>query len=996
LLEIIEPTGFLILQEPINFKVEGIRDYDKDSDGDYIKTIEVFNEQPTATIIIDKSILLRDDVNTSLIDTSDYSKIQFKLTAKEDIIDRADNSVIYSAGTEIGIYNLSKEGNLKIEGLPLGIYELQEVSIIPGLVLKDTIYTVEFILKDNTTKVYTETLEIENETTIFEFSKKSITGEDELIDAKLKVLDEENNIVDSWTSTDKPHKIEGLEAGKTFKLVEEIAPNGYVIANEIEFTVSSTNEIQKVTMIDKIVEVQKIDIDGNPVENSTLQVLDKDMNIIDEWTTSNEAYRVSGLREGEIYILHEEVVAEGFVKATDIEFEVSYDKETQVIEMIDKVVEIIKLDVYGNPVENSTLTVLDEENNVVDEWVTTKESHRVCNLEENKKYTLVEKNVAEGYVKASNIEFTVNDDKATQTIEMVDKIVEIIKLDVDKSPVVNSTLQVLDEERNIIDEWITTNEPYRVKNLEENRKYILSEKIVAEGYVKACDIEFEVTTNKENQKIEMIDKIVEVLKVDVDGNPVVNSTLQVLDEKRNVIDEWITTNEPYRVKNLEENKKYILSEKIVAEGYVKASDIEFEVTTDKENQIVQMIDKIVEISKIDIAGEEIPGATLQVKDLEENIIDEWVSEEIPHKVRGLQEGVTYILHEEITVDGYVQATDIEFTVTYDKENQKIEMIDKVVEISKVDIAGEEIEGATLQVLDKEDNIVDEWISGKIPHKVKGLKENETYRLHEELVVDGYVKATDIEFTVTLDKETQKIEMIDKIVLISKIDKITGEMIADCHLKIIDEENNVVDSWISTKEPHQVVGLEENKKYCLVEDEAKYGFSIAEPIEFVVTEDKQTQEIVMEDMPILKTIRVLKIDSETKEIIKDKFVFGLYEDEACTKLIKKVKSNKALGTVLFEDIRYGTVYLKELSAPKGYQLSDKVVKIEINDEGTFADGELLEDDNSVCTLTYENKLIPKVQTGNEIDYAILFGSIIISLLGAIIGIVILIRKNKKNK
>lgn len=569
--EIIEPTGFLILQEPINFKVEGIRDYDKDNDGDYIKTIEVFNEQPTATIIIDKSILLRDEVDTSLIDTSDYSKIQFKLTAKEDVIDKADNSIIYKAGTEIGIYNLTKEGTLKIEGLPLGIYELLEVSIIPGLVLSDTIYTVEFILKDNTTKVYTETLEIENETTIFEFSKKSITGEDELVDAKLKVLDEENNIVDSWTSSDKPHKIEGLEAGKSFKLVEEIAPNGYVIANEIEFTVSNTNEIQKVTMIDKIVEVLKVDIDGNPVENSTLQVLDKDKNIVDEWITTKEVHRVCGLREGEIYILHEEIVAEGFVKATDIEF-----------------------------------------------------------------------------------------------------------------------------------------------------------------------------------------------------------------------------------------------------------------------------------------------------------------------------------------------------------------------------------------------------------------------------------------TVTLEKVNQKIEMIDKIVLVSKIDKITGEILTDCHLKIIDEENNVIDSWISTNEPHQVIGLEENKKYWLIEDEAKYGYLVAEPIEFEVTEYKQTQEIVMEDMPILKTIRVLKIDSETKEIIKDKFIFGLYEDEDCTKLIKKVKSDKATGTVLFEDIRFGTVFLKELSAPKGYQLSDKVVKIEINHEGTFADGELLEDDNSICTLTYENKLIPKIQTGNEVDYVILFGSIIISLLGAVIGIVILIRKNQKNK
>ena len=81
------------------------------------------------------------------------------------------------------------------------------------------------------------------------------------------------------------------------------------------------------------------------------------------------------------------------------------------------------------------------------------------------------------------------------------------------------------------------------------------------------------------------------------------------------------------------------------------------------------------------------------------------------------------------------------------------MIDKIVEMSKVDIAGEEIEGATIQVLDKDNKVVDEWVSGKEPHKIKNLVEGETYTLHEEIVADSYVKATDIEFKVITDKGT---------------------------------------------------------------------------------------------------------------------------------------------------------------------------------------------------------------------------------------------------
>ena len=376
-------------------------------------------------------------------------------------------------------------------------------------------------------------------------------------------------------------------------------------------------------------------------------------------------------------------------------------------------------------------------------------------------------------------------------------------------------------------------------------------------------------------------------------------------------------------------------------------------------------------------------------------MDEWTSTNEAHKIKNLVEGETYTLHEEYAPEGYVIATDVEFTVSKDKETQKIEMIDKIVEMSKKDIAGDELEGATIIVTNtKTKNIVDKWVSGKEPHRIQGLIEGETYVMHEEIAIDGYVKATDIEFTVSKDKETQKIEMIDKVVLVSKTDLVTGEELPGAELEVTDKEGNVIDKWTSTKEPHHVTGLEEGKEYTLTEKTCPYGYEVAESINFVVTTDKETQLVEMKDMPILKTIKVIKADSETKETIKAKFKFGIYEDPECTKLIKEVKADKESGTVTFEDLRYGTYYIKETKAPFGYQLSDKVVKIEINNEGTFADGELLEDNDSICTFTY-NKLIPKIQTGSEMNYILLIGSAIISLLGITTGIVALKRKNKNN-
>ena len=425
----------------------------------------------------------------------------------------------------------------------------------------------------------------------------------------------------------------------------------------------------------------------------------------------------------------------------------------------------------------------------------------------------------------------------------------------------------------------------------------------------------------------------------------------------------------------------------------KQEDTKTKVYTNEEKFVNDTT--IVEFSKTDITGDkELKGATLTVTDNNGNVIDRWVSGEKTHKIEGLKAGEKYTLKEEIQVDSYVKATDIEFTVENTKEIQKVTMIDKVVNMSKVDIGGNEIEGAEMQVLDHEGNIVDEWVSGKEAHKISGLEEGKSYILHEEVCVDGFVKATDIEFEVSYDKETQHLEMVDKIVDVTKTDMVNGEEVEGAKLVVTDKEGNEIDKWTSTKEPHHVVGLEEGKTYVLTETTCPYGYEIAESITFTVTTDKETQLIEMKDMPILKSVQVEKIDKDTGEHIKsNKFTFGIFEDEKCTKLIKEAGANEFEGTALFENLRYGTFYIKELKAPLGYKLSDQVVKIEINDEGVFADGVSLEETEGIYSFVYYNSLLPAVQTGNETNYALLLGIATIAAVGIIGGTILL--KHKKN-
>lgn len=149
------------------------------------------------------------------------------------------------------------------------------------------------------------------------------------------------------------------------------------------------------------------------------------------------------------------------------------------------------------------------------------------------------------------------------------------------------------------------------------------------------------------------------------------------------------------------------------------------------------------------------------------------------------------------------------------------------------------------------------------------------------------------------------------------------------------------------------------------------------------------------MPILRSVQVEKIDKDTGAHIKsNKFRFGIYEDVECTKLIKEVGANEYEGTALFEDLRFGTYYIKETKAPLGYKLSDQVVKIEINDEGVFADGVSLEENNGVYSFECYNSLLPIIQTGNEMNYALLLVIGAIAITGIIGGIIL--QKKKKNK
>lgn len=355
----------------------------------------------------------------------------------------------------------------------------------------------------------------------------------------------------------------------------------------------------------------------------------------------------------------------------------------------------------------------------------------------------------------------------------------------------------------------------------------------------------------------------------------------------------------------------------------------------------------------------------------------------------------WIVKEVVAPTGYVvDATQHHIHISDDGVVINITMTDKQVQISKTDITGEkEVVGAELTITDESGNVVDSWTSTDTVHYANGLAEGQKYTLTEKTAPLGYAVATSVEFVVSTDKVTQQVTMVDKQVLISKTDVTSGQELAGAELTITDERGNVIDSWTSTDTAHYANGLVEGQKYTLTEKTAPYGYEVANSIVFVVTNDKATQTVVMNDSPILSSVLVNKVDSITGEnIISKKFEFTLYSDAECKNEIVTVNANTDDGTALFSDLIYGTYYIKETKAPKGYMLSDEVVKIEINDKGVFANGEKLTEENDVYSIVYQNSLLPSVFTGDT--KSILMYLTMAAIAVVFIAIMIIIKKKYK--
>ena len=897
--EVSAPDGYTQNTQYVEIKVDKNTAYQMDSvSGDAIITVTYENHPVKGKLVIHKSgETLKSFKKDFVYEEASLEGAEFEIYAAEDIFtpdhqvdEQGNRHVIYAKDTLVKTVTTNKNGEAVIKDLPLGKYRVKETKAPAGFVLNPDSQEVAFIYKDQNTPEIEEKLEFSNERQKVELSVEKQDAETgkalkgatfglynkEAISSGDKVIVKADTLLQEITSNEKGKAAFTLDLPLGRYYLKELqAPAGYVSSDEIlEFDATYQGQDVKTIKLKSVkknqpttVEVTKADITtGTELDGASMSVLDKDGNVIDSWTSVKDSpHVIKRLQVGKTYILREELAPYGYLRATDVEFTISDTAEVQKVKMEDEV-PVARLLVNKKGEFLDSVSLLDNAKGMIEHLF--------------------------NYVTGNLTDVTFNV-YAAEAIRAADGV--------------SADYYAADE----LVGSITTdgNGIAQMDNLPLGRYYIV-EKETSHGYVldnepRYVDLTYRdqdtplVTYSADWQNARQRVQV-EVLKKEKDSDKVLSGAIfglyaaddivsskgKVLLAKDTLI-ELKTTDEDGKIQfvaDLPVDSRYYIKELAAPDGYVTDQEPQ-EFTFEYQGSGTSVAEyaftfedeqTTVELSKADLTDKkELPGASLKVTDEDGNTVDEWVSKEEAHIIKGLIVGKKYKMTETKPADGYVTAESIEFTVENTKEVQKHQMLDDVtkVEISKKDITdSSEVPGAKLIILDKDGKKVESWTSTDKPHMVEKLPVGE-YTLREEQAPDGYLIAEDVKFTVKDTGKVQKVKMKDahpygKLV-IKKTDSTSKAALSGAEFELREKESGkVVEKLVTDKTGTAKSGkipiatykngkVEKTVEYILVETKAPNGYELSSKKEEIRFEYKDGKTKVIE---IVKEIKNTKSPS----------------------------------------------------------------------------------------------------------------------------------------
>lgn len=943
------PKGYLISSTPIQFRITSKTAYEVLQDG---KTPVITVKQKDVPVKGKVNIEKRGEVLTDFIDgkfiyeEKGLPNAKYEIFARKNIMDPSnDGTVIYEKGTVVDTITTNSQGKATSKELPLGEYSVREVKAPEGMVINNEVKDVSLVYKDQNTPIV--------------YDNASFINERQKVDINVTKKDADEDI-----------GLLGAEFG-IYAQSDILNYKGDIVVRKGDLIETATSNTEGKLHFTSDFPLTKFEI--------------KEIKAPIGYSSSNQVINVDATYKGQdIPTIHLE-----------------YEFKNEIIK-----VEVSKQDITNSEeIEGAHLTVYEKDNPaaIFDTWVSgqdgknedgTVKPHLIKGMEVGKTYVLKETSSPYGFALTQNIEFTIQDTGKVQSVVMKDELVygelefnkrgEIFNQTISGQTEFGSTESPVWNESNLLGAEITiyANEDIKIGNttyykkdekvqtLESDFENVTSKKLpvgsyyyieskVPHGYVADTNKHYFQVENNQSNELQVI-----------------SSTLVNTRPKFNID----------MIKVLEEQKVFVNKDayKDIAFGIYAREDIyDYMGNVAIENGTMISTTGITEDGKLENVPD-LPNGVYYIKELQTNS--------------------QYVLNDkEYDFEVGYHGKDIaEYTIQIGlKGIVDNELARGSIQIKKIDILNDEVKLENVEFnISANKDMKDVIATSKTNADSIAIFEDlelGTYYIQEAKQVDGYT-LNDYIYEVTV-KENGDIVTIYCVntptdMVFSKFDETGTKELPGATIQIIDKETGeVVEEWISTEESHTIRYLVEGKEYIMKEITAPYGYQIAEEITFVAGDG---QKVTMKDMPILRSVRVEKLDKTTKEHIKsNKFVFGIYEDKECTKLIKQAGANEYEGTALFSDLRFGTYYIKEIQAPLGYKLSKQVVEIQINDKGVFADGKSLEENEGVYSFVYYNSLMPSVQTGNEMNYPLIFSLMGLSIVGITTCVIILKRKSKKN-
>lgn len=705
-------------------------------------------------------------------------------------------------------------------------------------------------------------------------------------------------------------------------IVETKAPQGFELNSDM-ITVNLddsgfANVEQDETPQTSTLGIRKIDQNGNDVAGASLAMYDENGTEVHRWISNGGVEELPGVKPGR-YKVRELIPPKGFFPAED-QWVTLTPGQTSAAVMKDESIgdfEVLKVDEAGNPVSGCVLGLYGRDNSdpnaapgaygplrLLESWTTGTTAHKLGTGElhggwdgaytAGTGYYIKEISVPDGYELSDDIVgFQIparEGSGGTVTLKFGNKSIkyEVEKYDaLSKAPLKGATLQLLDANGNVKEEWVTDGTPHKLnpKNLHYGSTYYIHEaKAPAGYYYMSDDVKFTVFhTGGEYTTVTGYDYPIQLYaeKIDAESKERIgNVNLTLCDDSGKEIYSWVTSAdkaEEIPSEKLEPGMTYHLKETGTPDGYYPTTkETTFKIAKTSASFKTQhpIYIKItnkhitVKVGKYSLEKDEngktinklIPGATLAVgtKDksgkftpIVENIISTDSLQTLDYHL--FKAGETYYLREIKAPDNYYYmlpgkdgSNDVAFTIPATQQEMEqnpatqdgvqVRGLDYPIqfEVMKTDDNSKPLSGVHFALCDKNNKTLEDWYSDTAAHLITSkLTAGETYTIKELSPVSGFYPVTETKFEVP---------------------KYPAEKDRDAVIKLKPLRKTIVNDHINMK----LLKVDENDDFFTVSDDGSCA-------KFEIYDTKGTPNDVSDDGDPIYTADELSTDNKDYEV-----------------------------------------------------------------------------------------------------------------------------------